>query len=196
MFQHRVNCKYLVIMALWLAIPEDATAQPMRQLPGVRPFLAGQLPQQGQPNSRTRPAPNSVGLESTDFYPKNGYPKQLGDAIELGAAMAGGAGGAAGGVAGNNGNTGVQAAGSMGFQGNTGNQIGQNTGGTILGGLFGGGGGVGGGTGFRTGNQNSGSASGFGFTGGGFTGAVPKGFGFGGSPQTPDWKMPLHGVVR
>lgn len=191
-----LGCKCCIIMALWLILPENILAQPMRQLPGVRPFLAGQLPQQRQPNSRVRPAASQVGLESTDFYIKNGYPKQLGDFVESGAALAGGA---AGGVGGNGGNAGVQAAGSMGFQGNTGNQIGQNAGGTVLGGLFGGGG-VGGGfagaTGFRQGNQIGGSASGLGFTGGGFSGAVPKGFGFGGSSHSPDGKMPLHGVVR
>ena len=161
-----------------LAMPELAQAQPSRQMPGGRVFLPGNpniptIP----PNSRTRTAASQVGLESTDFYPKNGYPKVLGDAVETGTASASGAGGQAGG---NNGVTGVQAAGSGGFQGNTGNQIGQQGGGTILGGVFG----LNmpqGGIGF--GDQIRGTM-GVGMTGGGFSGMVPKGFGFGG---TPDW---------
>ncbi|MFT3881277.1 MAG: hypothetical protein QM703_16635 [Gemmatales bacterium] len=157
----------------WL-LPNLAQAQPMRQLPGTRPFLVGMMPQQGAPlNPRVRPAASSVGVESTDFYGKKGYPKQLGDFYE---AASGVSGAATTGVAGgNNGNQGVQASGSSGFQGNTGNQIGQNGGGTILGGLFGGGGGAAGG-----------GAAGFsapsGLTGGGFAGMSPKGFGFGGTP--------------
>ncbi len=154
----------------WL-IPNVARAQPIRQLPGTRPFLAGMMPQQGTPlNPRVRPAASSVGVESTDFYSKRGYPKQLGDFYE----SASGASGTAAASGGNNGVQGVQAAGSSGFQGNTGNQIGQNGGGTVLGGLFGGGAGAGGGAaGFKTPS---------GITGGGFTGIVPKGFGFGGTP--------------
>lgn len=152
----------------WL-LPNLAHAQPLRQMPGTRPFLAGMLPQQGAPlNTRVRPAASSVGVESTDFYGKRGYPKQLGDFFE-------GSTGASGAVAGgNNGIQGVQAAGSSGFQGNTGNQIGQNGGGTVLGGLFGGGGGAGGGIqGFSAPSS---------FTGGAFAGVNPKGFGFGGTP--------------
>lgn len=171
----------------WLT-PEMAQAQPSRQLPGVRPHLSMM---QNPPNSRTRPAASQVGLESTDFYGKKGYPKQLGDNVEAlntgGAAAAGNAGGAAG----NTGNTGVQAAGSGGFQGNTGNQIGQNGGGTILGGIFG----------FS--NNNAGNGFGGnkspnnGMTGGGFTGLVPKGFGFGGTPELSNgWAAPLHGGIR
>jgi hypothetical protein len=163
-----------------LAMPELARAQPSRQMPGGRVFLPGgpnTIP--GPPNSRTRAAANAIGLESTDFYPKNGYPKVLGDAVETGAqtGISGNAGGQGGG---NNGVTGVQAAGNGGFQGNTGNQIGQQGGGTILGGVFGlnlPNGGIG------FGDQIRGTM-GVGMTGGGFSGMVPKGFGFGG---TPDW---------
>lgn len=172
------------ILALVCLLPEAAFAQPLRQLPGVRPFMAGQIAGQQPPNSRRRPAASSVGMESTDFYPKNGYPKQLGDFYESGTANASGAAGTAG-AAGNTGNTGVQSAGSMGFQGNTGNQIGQNAGGTILGGLFG--------------NGQGGGTSNFrgpGITGGGFSGMVPKGFGFGGSPDVrQEWNSPLRGVT-
>lgn len=150
----------------WL-IPTIAQAQPSRQLPGTRPFLVGMVPQQAAPlNTRVRPAASMVGVESTDFYGKRGYPKQLGDFYE----QASGASGNAAATGANGGNQGVQSAGSSGFQGNTGNQIGQNGGGTILGGLFGGGGGA---AGFKTSG---------GITGGGFTGINPKGFGFGGTP--------------
>lgn len=161
----------LTALTLCCAIPNLAQAQPMRQLPGTRPFLVGMVPQQGAPlNPRVRPAASSVGVESTDFYGKRGYPKQLGDFFE----QASGASGTAAATGGNNGNQGVQSSGSAGFQGNTGNQIGQNGGGTVLGGLFGGGGGAGGGIqGF--------SAPGS-FTGGAFAGINPKGFGFGGTP--------------
>lgn len=193
----------LLTLGLAALITADAAAQPIRQMPGTRPFIAGVIKQQGQPpvpNSRRRPAASSVGFESTDFYPKNGYPKQLGDYYELGSANAGaaGQGGQAGGQAGNTGNTGVQAAGSMGFQGNTGNQIGQNGGGTIFGGLFGGngiGGGAGGAGGALGGGNNTSNANGN-FTGGGFAGMVPKGFGFAGTPETTTRVQPLHGLVR
>jgi len=162
----------LPVLCLGFVLPGVTQAQPIRQLPGARPFLVGMLPQQPPLNPRVRPAASQVGVESTDFYGKRGYPKQLGDFYE--AASAGANGTAAGGLNGNTGNAGAQAAGSAGFQGNTGNQIGQNGGGTVLGGLFGGGGaGGGGGIGFA----KPGS-----ITGGGFTGVSPKGFGFGGTP--------------
>ena len=168
----------LPVLCLGWLMPNVVFAQPARQLPGTRPFLVGMLPQQGAtPNPRVRPAASQVGVESTDFYGKRGYPKQLGDFFE-GSAGAGGSASAAGSMGGNSGNSGVQSAGSSGFQGNTGNQIGQNGGGTILGGLFGGGGG-GGGAGGGGGTPFSRPG---GFSGGGFTGITPKGFGFGGTP--------------
>jgi hypothetical protein len=167
----------LLTLGLGFVWTAELFAQPARQLPGVRVFLGQNVPQPPL-NRRRRPAASQVGMESTDFYPKNGYPKVLGDAVESGAAQtaAGGNAAAAGmaGQAGNNGVTGVQAAGSGGFQGNTGNQIGQMGGGTILGGIFGGGGGG------QQGGVNVGQGPGF--TGGGFSGFVPKGFGFGGAP--------------
>ncbi len=162
----------LAALSLSWLIPTIGHAQPIRQMPGTRPFLVGMLPQQGPPlNTRVRPAASQVGVESTDFYGKRGYPKQLGDAVETASMGASASGMAAGGVAGN---TGVQSSGSAGFQGNTGNQIGQNGGGTILGGLFGGGATGAGAAGF----SNSGNV-----TGGGFSGLSPKGFGFGGTPH-------------
>ena len=176
----------VAVSVVWF-IPELAQAQPSRQLPGARPFLASMMQ---PPNSRVRPAPSQVGVESTDFYGKRGYPKQLGDAVET-ASTGAGAAGMAGAAAGNTGNTGVQSAGSGGFQGNTGNQIGQQGGGTILGGVFGftnqtGGNGFGG-------NQSPSR----GMTGGGFSGMVPKGFGFGGTPDLSNsWSTPLHGGVN
>ena len=164
----------LAALSLSWLIPTIGHAQPIRQMPGTRPFLVGMLPQQGPPlNTRVRPAASQVGVESTDFYGKRGYPKQLGDAVEALTTGTGASGMAAGGVTGN---TGVQSSGSAGFQGNTGNQIGQNGGGTILGGLFGGGGGVGGSVGAGFGNSGN-------VTGGGFSGLSPKGFGFGGTPH-------------
>ncbi len=175
----------LVALSVMSFIPEMTYAQPSRQLPGARPFLVGMM--QSPPNSRVRPAASQVGLESTDFYGKRGYPKQLGDVVEA-LNTGGAAAGMGGGVAGNTGNTGVQSAGSSGFQGNTGNQIGQQGGGTILGGVFG----------FSNNNGGNGfggnrSPSG-GMTGGGFSGMVPKGFGFGGTPDlSKTWNSPLHG---
>lgn len=175
-----------VVLAGWF-IPEVAQAQPSRQMPGARGFLM----QQNPPNSRTRPAASQVGIESTDFYGKRGYPRQIGDFYDLPSNTGGNAAAGQAGVAGNNGNVGVQATGSAGFQGNTGNQIGQNGGGTILGGLFGvtnnlGGNGFGG---------NQGPSNGL--TGGGFSGMVPKGFGFGGTPDiSRSWLTPLSGGVQ
>ena len=196
---------HISLLSLGLAAltTAEAAAQPIRQMPGTRPLIAGAIKQQGQPqvpNSRRRPAASSVGFESTDFYPKNGYPKQLGDIYEFGttntgAAGMGGQAGQAGGQAGNTGNTGVQAAGSNGFQGNTGNQIGQNGGGTVFGGLFGGNG-IGGGAGGALGGGNNTSNANGNFTGGGFAGMVPKGFGFAGTPETTTRVQPLHGLVR
>lgn len=161
--------KFFIPLCLATILASNTQAQPIRQLPGSRPFLAGMLPQ-SPPNSRVRPAASQVGLESTDFYIKKGYPKQLGDAVEAGAAGGNVGGGLAGGAAGNTGNTGVQSAGSGGFQGNAGTQIGA---GSLFGGSFLGGGGG------QAGFGNMGSN---GFTGGGLVGLSPKGFGFGGTP--------------
>jgi len=169
----------ILAAAAWVGLaPEAAQAQPSRQMPGTRPYLPGSPPINPTPlNPRTRAAANAVGVESTDFYGKKGYPKVLGDAVE--SQTTGGAGGGA-----NTGVSGVQAAGSSGFQGNTGNQIGQNGGGTVLGGLFGGGGG-GGISGFTPGGQ---------YTGGAFTGMAPKGFGFGGTPEfSQSFTRPMNG---
>lgn len=169
----RVRSILILSLSISAATADVVQAQPMRQLPGVRPHLTMM---QNPPNSRTRPAANMVGLESTDFYGKRGYPKQLGDTVEALTTGGAAAAGATGGVAGNNGNAGVQSAGSSGFQGNTGNQIGQNGGGTILGGVFG--------ISHNPGNGFGGNRMlSPGLTGGGFTGMVPKGFGFGGTPQ-------------
>ena len=192
----------LLVAVAVVCMPEDLLAQPLRQIPGTRPYLPGiPIMPPNVPNSRVRPAASQVGLESTDFYPKNGYPKVLGDAIEQGNAQstgAGGVGGIGGGIGG--GVQGVQAAGSGGFQGNTGNQIGNQGGGTIFGGLFGGNNTISGGGG----NNNLGLnppmdpiRANAGFTGGGFSGVTPKGFGFGGTPElSKSWIAPLHGVSK
>jgi hypothetical protein len=180
----------ILTAAVWAGMaPEVAQAQPSRSMPGTRPYLPGSPPINPTPlNPRTRAAASAVGVESTDFYGKKGYPKVLGDAVE--SQTTGGASAASTGAAGTNtGVSGVQSAGSSGFQGNTGNQIGQNGGGTVLGGLFGGGGGQ-----FANGFNNK--APGEGMTGGAFTGMVPKGFGFGGTPEVSrTWTTPLHGAT-
>ena len=167
--------------------PEQAQAQPSRQMPGTRPYLPGSPPINPTPlNPRTRAAASAVGVESTDFYGKKGYPKVLGDSVE--SQTTGGAAGGAATAGGNNGNQGVQSAGSSGFQGNSGNQIGNNGGGTILGGLFGFANNNQGGNGFNAGSSSS-------VTGGAFTGMVPKGFGFGGSPDfSHSSTSPFHGA--
>ena len=122
------------VLVIWL-FPSLVQAQPNRQLPGTRPHLPGSPPANfPEANSRTRAAESGVGLESTDFYGKKGYPRVLGDSVVTSASGANGASSA--GVSG--GNTGVQSSGSGGFQGNSGNQIGQQGGGTVLGGVFGG----------------------------------------------------------
>lgn len=183
----RLQTITLLALAALMAFPAMSFAQPLRQMPGSRPFLPGSpLQPTPIPNSRVRAAANAVGVESTDFYPKNGYPKVLGDAVEQGSA-AGGAAGGAGGTSG--GNTGVQSAGSSGFQGNTGNQIGAGGGTTVLGNLFGGSNYLQGGVGFNLGNP---VVTPSGVTGGGFSGMVPKGFGFGGTPDlNKKWFTPL-----
>ncbi len=178
-----LRCLGLAMLSMVVLMPERASAQPMRQMPGARPFLAVM---QNPPNSRVRQAANMVGLESTDFYGKKGYPRVLGDAVEA-ASTGGNSTGMAGntGLSGSTGNMGVQSSGSAGFQGNTGNQIGQNGGGTVLGGIFG--------VVNNTGGNGLGGASSGSITNGGFTGMVPKGFGFGGTPSTETY-TPLNGV--
>lgn len=177
----------ILTAAVWAGVtPEAAQAQPVRSMPGTRPYLPGSPPINPAPlNPRTRAAASAVGVESTDFYGKKGYPKVLGDAVE--SQTTGGASAASAGAAGaNTGVSGVQAAGSSGFQGNTGNQIGQNGGGTVLGGLFGGG--------KNPNGFNNGDLSSNGFSGGAFTGMVPKGFGFGGTPEfSRSWTSPFNG---
>jgi hypothetical protein len=193
-----MRIRHLFIVAMALAcFTADVYAQPIRQMPGSRPFLPGApLMPPANPNTRTRPAASAVGLESTDFYPKNGYPKQLGDAVEAGSNQgASAAGGAAGGAGG--GVSGVQAAGSGGFQGNTGNQIGQQGGGTVFGGLFGGNNTLNGGNQQGLNPPMDPIRANAGFTGGGFSGMVPKGFGFGGTPDlSKSWTTPLTGGLN
>ena len=182
--------RWILVAALSVAVafPALASAQPVRQIPGTRPYLPGSPPIGGMdPNSRVRGAVNAVGNESTDFYGKKGYPRVLGDAVETTTNSSGGS--ASSGVGGNTGTSGVQSSGSGGFQGNTGNQIGQNGGGTVLGGIFGVTNNVGG-------NGFGGQTTSGGLTGGAFTGMVPKGFGFGGTPDfTRTWTSPLTGAT-
>jgi hypothetical protein len=175
----------LIVAAVVTLAPERVQAQPSRQMPGTRPYLPGTPPINAAAlNPRIQAAPSNTGVQSTDFYGKRGYPKVLGDSVETQSSGASASGTAAG-ISG--GNAGVQSSGSAGFQGNTGNQIGQNGGGTILGGLFGGGG-------FRDPNGFNGGSSGS-LTGGAFTGMAPKGFGFGGTPDSSNsWTSPLHGA--
>lgn len=153
-------------------LPEWAFAQPSRNMPGTRPYLPGSPPINPTPlNPRTRSAASAVGVESTDFYGKKGYPRVLGDAVESQTT-----GGAAGGAS---------AAGSLtgGLSGGAAGGLSGGGGLTGGGGLSGGGGGGGGGTGFFINPTPFGT----GITGGGFTGLVPKGFGFGGLPTFEDF---------
>lgn len=180
----------ILTVAVWMVLaPEVALGQPVRSMPGTRPYLPGSPPINQTPlNPRTRAAASAYGVESTDFYGKKGYPRVLGDAVESQSSGTSSGGSSAAGT--NTGVSGVQSAGSSGFQGNTGNQIGQNGGGTVLGGLFGGGG-----TGRDPNGFNNGQLSTSGFAGGGFTGLVPKGFGFGGTSEySRSWTTPLHGA--
>ena len=162
----------LVSLAL-LMFPHWALAQPSRQMPGTRPYLPGAPPITAAAlNPRTQPAPSQTGVQSTDFYGKRGYPKVLGDSVET--QSSGGASGSAAGASG----------GSLGAGGGS---ISGGAGG--LGGGIGGGGGLGGGGilgGFSANNQGSSP----GITGGGFSGLVPKGFGFGGVPSFEDSSLP------
>jgi hypothetical protein len=157
-----------------------ASAQPGRQMPGSRQPIGTSPPRTfPDPNSRVRPSANQIGFQSADVYAKPGYPKFLGDAVETGS-QTGGSTAITGGAAGAAGNAGSVNGG--GFQGNIGNQIGSNTGGTILGGLFG----------LRPGEGPM--ARGSGFSGGGLSGIVPKGFGFGGTPEITSSSLnPLGG---
>ncbi len=172
---------WLSVLALGVVFLDGdvASAQPGRQMPGSRQPIGTSPPRNfPAPNERVRPAASQTGFQSADVYGKPGYPKFLGDAVETGS-QAGGSTGTAG-ASGASG-----AAGSVngaGFQGNIGNQIGSNTGGTILGGLFG----------LRPGEAGRGMGSGF--SGGGLSGVVPKGFGFGGTPDITSSSLnPLNG---
>jgi hypothetical protein len=163
----------LVASGLLLVSYGAVAAQPARQSPVLGQFMK-QTPPPPPANQRVRPAPNQVGFETTDFYPKQGYPRFLGDAVD---AAQGSAQGGQMGQSGQVGTIGQFGQFGGGFQGNIGNQIGQQSGGTIFGGIFGGGGGGG----SRAGGLVNATG---GFTGGGFTGGMmPKGFGFGGTPE-------------
>jgi hypothetical protein len=180
----------LLALAIWsLFALESASAQPARQMPALGQFLK-QTPPPPPANQRVRPAANQIGFTSTDFYPKQGYPRFLGDAVD--AAQGTGQSGMTG-ASGQMGQTGQTGQFGGGFQGNIGNQIGQNSGGTIFGGLFGGGGGGAGGGGMAGGGLLPGRSAGI--SGGGFTGGmVMKGFGFGGTPDlSSSSNAPLHG---
>jgi hypothetical protein len=129
------------------------------------------------PNSRVKPSPNQVGNQSIDLYAKNGYPKMLGDAVEQGSVTGGATTGVTGGTLG----------GTSGVAGQSGSFGGGALGGSISGGgAFGTGGGGGGLTGGGLINR--------GISGGGFTGGLmPKGFGFGGTPDFTRTWAPLNG---
>jgi hypothetical protein len=158
-----------------------ASAQPSRQTPPLTPYFPPSTPAgYPDPNSRVRPSANQIGNQSTDIYAKNGYPKMLGDAVEQGSATGGSAIGTAG-VAGQSGSFGGGALGGSISGG--GGAFGSISGGGIGGGGFGGGGQTGGGLVNRNG-----------ITGGGFTGGLmPKGFGFGGTPDFTKTWAPLSG---
>ena len=151
-------------------IPEWAYAQPVRSMPGTRPYLPGSPPINQTPlNPRTRAAASAYGVESTDFYGKKGYPRVLGDAVETQTTGTSSGGSSAAGISG-------------GSTGSLGGGISGGSTGSLSGGLSGTGSLAGGS--FRN-NPLSGPIS-SGITGGGFTGLVPKGFGFGGLPTTDD----------
>ncbi len=161
-----------MVSLLMLMFPQWALAQPSRQMPGTRPFLPGSPPINPAPlNPRTTPSASQVGVQSTDFYGKRGYPKVLGDSVETQST-----GGAAAGAAGLTGGSAGAAGGAAGLGG--GGLGGGGLGGGGLGGGGLGGGGLGGGGGFNPNNQGNTP----GITGGGFSGLAPKGFGFGGVP--------------
>jgi hypothetical protein len=165
----------LLALGVLLVWGSDAQAQPSRQMPGSRHPIATSPPRTfPDPNTRTRPAASQIGFQSADVYAKPGYPKFLGDAVETGASQTGGAAIAGGG--------GAIAGGAGGIGGIAG-------GGTL--GIAGGAGG-GGTAGFLRPSRGDGFG---GFTGGGFSGIVPKGFGFGGTPDLTHSSLnPLHGV--
>jgi hypothetical protein len=181
---HRLVLASLVLGWILFLGVDAASAQPSGRTPPLGPYFpSSTINGFPDPNSRVRPSPNQVGLQSADIYAKNGYPKMLGDAVEQGTSSGSSGGGSTVGTIGQSGQFGG------GFQGNTGNQIGQNSGGTIFGGIFGGGGGGGGG-----GQTVGGGLINRGVTGGGFSGGMmPKGFGFGGTPDfTKSW-APVNG---
>lgn len=161
-----------------LVMPALVQAQPNRQIPGTRPHLPGSPPATfPEANSRTRAAQSGVGLESTDFYGKKGYPRILGDSVETSTNSGSSASGTSGAAAGLGG-------GALG-------------GGSTGGGSLGGGALGGGNLGFRAGNGgNNPTIPQTGITGGGFSGLVPKGFGFGGTPDLDhSWLSPMRGGV-
>lgn len=156
--------------------PSSLLAQPARIIPGSRPYLPGKpLTPIQEPNSRVRAAASAVGLESTDFYGKKGYPRVIGDAVE--SSTSGGTTGTTGTATGNAGSTLGGGGGSLGGAGGGG-------GGGALG--FGGGGGGGSLGGF---NFPGGIGGSTGATGGGFSGLIPKGFGFGGTPSFEPYRL-------
>jgi len=168
------------LVAVWILSLgiETASAQPSGRTPPLTPYFPPSTKANfPDPNSRVRPAANQVGNQSVDIYAKNGYPKMLGDAVEQGSATGGstttGTAGVAGGGFGGGALGGSISGGGGAF-------------GSISGGGIGGGGGGGGLTGGGFVNR--------GITGGGFTGGLmPKGFGFGGTPDfTKNWE-PLGG---
>jgi len=163
-----------MVSLLMLMFPQWALAQPSRQMPGTRPFLPGSPPINPAPlNPRTTPAASQVGVQSTDFYGKRGYPKVLGDSVET--QSSGTTTGSAAGVAG-------------GSTGSTGGSVSGGSAGLGGGGALGGGGLGGGGIfgGFNANNQGNTP----GITGGGFSGLAPKGFGFGGVPSFENSSFP------
>ena len=167
-----------MVSLLMLMFPQWALAQPSRQMPGTRPFLPGSPPINPVPlNPRTTPAASQVGVQSTDFYGKRGYPKVLGDSVET--QSSGGTTGSAAGIAG--GSTGASGSISGGAAGLGGG--GALGGGGLGGGSLGGGGILGG---FNANNQGNTP----GITGGGFSGLAPKGFGFGGVPAFENSSFP------
>lgn len=166
---------YSACALAFLMLPVMAHAQPGRQIPGTRPHLPGTPPANfPEANSRTRAANSGVGLESTDFYGKKGYPRILGDSVEASATGTNGNSGSAAGISGG---------GAAGVGGGVGGGIG--------------GGALGSNLGFRSGFSGSANQpSPSGITGGGFSGLVPKGFGFGGTPSLDhNWLKPLRGWV-
>jgi hypothetical protein len=178
---HRLALAGLAFGWIFFLGVDAASAQPSGRTPPLGPYFPPSTPANfPDPNSRVKPSPNQIGNQSVDVYAKNGYPKMLGDAVEQGSATGGGS--TTAGISGQSGFGGGAAGGILGGQ-----QAGQALGG-ISGGI--GGGGIGGGGGGLTG----GGLINRGITGGGFTGGLmPKGFGFGGTPDFTKTWAPLNG---